>query len=73
MAEHVTDNAPLQFPFYTHPSPNVLLPRRAFRDSCPHRLAPLSEGRVDKETGNLSCNYHGEFAAVPAGAPKSSG
>ncbi|KAF6262358.1 hypothetical protein COO60DRAFT_650084 [Scenedesmus sp. NREL 46B-D3] len=32
---------------------------RAFRDACPHRLAPLSEGRIDGATGNLYCNYHG--------------
>jgi pheophorbide a oxygenase len=28
-------------------------------DACPHRLAPLSEGRVDRPTGNLHCSYHG--------------
>ncbi len=32
---------------------------RVFLDQCPHRLAPLSEGRVDQETGNLTCSYHG--------------
>lgn len=32
---------------------------RVFLDSCPHRLAPLSEGRVDEKTGNLMCSYHG--------------
>jgi phenylpropionate dioxygenase-like ring-hydroxylating dioxygenase large terminal subunit len=32
---------------------------RAFLDQCPHRLAPLSEGRVDEKTGNLMCSYHG--------------
>lgn len=31
---------------------------RAFRDSCPHRLVPLSEGRIAK-SGNLECPYHG--------------
>lgn len=31
---------------------------RAFADRCPHRLAPLSEGRIDQE-GHLYCNYHG--------------
>ncbi|XP_057852992.2 pheophorbide a oxygenase, chloroplastic isoform X2 [Cryptomeria japonica] len=31
---------------------------RAFDDKCPHRLAPLSEGRVD-ENGWLQCSYHG--------------
>lgn len=29
-----------------------------FDDKCPHRLAPLSEGRID-ETGCLQCSYHG--------------
>lgn len=32
---------------------------RVFLDQCPHRLAPLSEGRIDEETGNLMCSYHG--------------
>ncbi len=31
---------------------------RAFEDKCPHRLAPLSEGRVN-ESGLLECPYHG--------------
>ncbi|MBE9205001.1 Rieske 2Fe-2S domain-containing protein [Nostoc sp. LEGE 06077] len=31
---------------------------RAFEDQCPHRLAPLSEGRVN-EDGWLECPYHG--------------
>lgn len=30
-----------------------------FFDYCPHRLAPLSEGRVDPQTGQLMCSYHG--------------
>lgn len=30
-----------------------------FLDHCPHRLAPLSEGRVDAKTGQLMCSYHG--------------
>ncbi|CAM8970557.1 unnamed protein product [Rhodiola kirilowii] len=30
----------------------------ALDDKCPHRLAPLSEGRIDEE-GNLQCSYHG--------------
>ena len=30
----------------------------AFADRCPHRLAPLSEGRVTEE-GNIECPYHG--------------
>jgi phenylpropionate dioxygenase-like ring-hydroxylating dioxygenase large terminal subunit len=31
---------------------------RAFFDQCPHRLAPLSEGRI-AEDGLLECPYHG--------------
>ncbi|KAL1510910.1 hypothetical protein AB1Y20_005739 [Prymnesium parvum] len=35
----------------------------AFADACPHRLAPLSEGRVEAD-GSLLCSYHGwRFAA----------
>lgn len=30
---------------------------RCFQDACPHRLAPLSEGRVVE--GQLVCSYHG--------------
>ncbi|KAK9901697.1 hypothetical protein WJX75_008839 [Coccomyxa subellipsoidea] len=32
---------------------------RVFEDRCPHRLAPLSEGRIDATDGSLFCNYHG--------------
>ncbi|MBT9312686.1 aromatic ring-hydroxylating dioxygenase subunit alpha [Leptothoe kymatousa] len=32
---------------------------RVFLDQCPHRLAPLSEGRVDEQTSHLMCSYHG--------------
>lgn len=31
---------------------------RVFADECPHRLAPLSEGRVNA-AGQLECPYHG--------------
>ena len=31
---------------------------RVFADQCPHRLAPLSEGRIN-ESGQLECPYHG--------------
>jgi phenylpropionate dioxygenase-like ring-hydroxylating dioxygenase large terminal subunit len=31
---------------------------RVFEDQCPHRLAPLSEGRIS-EDGLLECPYHG--------------
>ena len=31
----------------------------AFKDECPHRLAPLSEGYIDANTGRLACSYHG--------------
>jgi len=30
----------------------------AMRDMCPHRMAPLSEGRIE-EDGTLMCSYHG--------------
>jgi phenylpropionate dioxygenase-like ring-hydroxylating dioxygenase large terminal subunit len=32
---------------------------QVFLDRCPHRLAPLSEGRIDHESNNLMCSYHG--------------
>ncbi len=32
---------------------------QCFVDRCPHRLAPLSEGRIDAKTGHLQCAYHG--------------
>ncbi len=31
---------------------------RVFQDQCPHRLAPLSEGRINSQ-GQLECPYHG--------------
>ncbi|QEY33406.1 cell death suppressor protein Lls1 [Synechococcus sp. RSCCF101] len=31
---------------------------RAFEDRCPHRLVPLSQGRIN-EAGQLECPYHG--------------
>ena len=31
---------------------------RAFVDQCPHRLVPLSEGRLSDD-GHLECPYHG--------------
>ncbi|MGK7928102.1 MAG: Rieske 2Fe-2S domain-containing protein [Spirulina sp.] len=37
-----------------------------FRDRCPHRLAPLSEGRIT-EDGCLECPYHG-WAFTETGA-----
>jgi nitrite reductase/ring-hydroxylating ferredoxin subunit len=40
-------------------SPALPAPRHPLQDACPHRLAPLSEGRVDPSTGHLMCNYHG--------------
>lgn len=44
---------PRPLPPFAASRPHRSLPRR-----CPHRLAPLSEGRVDKE-GRLECPYHG--------------
>ncbi|EFN58973.1 hypothetical protein CHLNCDRAFT_137587 [Chlorella variabilis] len=32
---------------------------RALEDRWPHRLAPLSEGRIEPASGNLQCSYHG--------------
>jgi Rieske [2Fe-2S] domain len=32
---------------------------RAFKDACPHRLVPLSEGRI-APNGCLECPYHGK-------------
>lgn len=32
---------------------------RVFADMCAHRLAPLSEGRIEPKTGCLQCAYHG--------------
>ncbi|KAK9812601.1 hypothetical protein WJX72_000303 [[Myrmecia] bisecta] len=32
---------------------------RCFEDRCPHRLAPLSEGRIEPSDGTLMCSYHG--------------
>ncbi|CAL8461973.1 g1504 [Coccomyxa elongata] len=32
---------------------------RCFQDKCPHRLAPLSEGRIEPSDGTLMCSYHG--------------
>lgn len=29
------------------------------RDYCPHRFAPLSQGRIDEKTGCIECPYHG--------------
>lgn len=31
----------------------------AMIDACPHRLAPLSQGRVDPDSGCIECPYHG--------------
>ena len=31
---------------------------RCFEDRCPHRLAPLSEGRIEPQDHSLMCSYH---------------
>mmetsp|Transcript_11955 Transcript_11955/g.21705 ORF Transcript_11955/g.21705 Transcript_11955/m.21705 type:complete len:658 (-) Transcript_11955:1360-3333(-) len=48
---------------------------RVFEDACPHRLAPLSEGRIEDD-GNLLCAYHawrfdgeGKCVALPQADP----
>ncbi|KAK9842714.1 hypothetical protein WJX74_001171 [Apatococcus lobatus] len=62
---------PLDHMHASRPNPFVLLGKRmvAWRDashtwsvladSCPHRLARLSEGRIDPSSGSLQCSYHG--------------
>lgn len=32
---------------------------RVMPDACPHRLAPLSEGRIDRTANRIECAYHG--------------
>lgn len=32
---------------------------RCFQDACPHRMVPLSEGRIDTDSNTLMCSYHG--------------
>jgi len=51
---------------------------RAFADVCPHRLVPLSDGRLN-EAGELECPYHGwsfngegHCTAIPQAEPGSS-
>jgi phenylpropionate dioxygenase-like ring-hydroxylating dioxygenase large terminal subunit len=34
---------------------------RCLRDACPHRLVPLSDGRI-APNGELQCPYHGGAA-----------
>lgn len=49
---------------------------RCFRDVCPHRAAPLSEGAISPATGHLRCAYHGwEFSGSgsPTSIPQSPG
>ncbi|KAK4850326.1 hypothetical protein QYF36_005713 [Acer negundo] len=48
---------------------------KVFDDACPHRLAPLSDGRIDK-SGRLQCAYHGwcfngsgDCKLIPQAAP----
>lgn len=41
----------------------------AMSDECPHRLAPLSEGRVD-ESGQIECPYHGWTFATDGACTK---
>jgi phenylpropionate dioxygenase-like ring-hydroxylating dioxygenase large terminal subunit len=44
---------------------------RCFEDRCPHRAAPLSQGRLER--GALQCNYHGAWedrALLPFALPQ---
>lgn len=60
---HVQDTLPLPAWQQMSPSPPLTntQARRwsVFEDRCPHRLAPLSEGRIEPSTGHLMCSYHG--------------
>ncbi|EFJ09200.1 hypothetical protein SELMODRAFT_130316 [Selaginella moellendorffii] len=40
---------------------------QVFSDKCPHRLAPLSEGRI-AENGHIQCSYHGWMFAPGTGS-----
>ncbi len=46
----------LGIPLVIWKSPSSLA-YQVFLDRCPHRLAPLSEGKIDDQTGNLMCSY----------------
>jgi phenylpropionate dioxygenase-like ring-hydroxylating dioxygenase large terminal subunit len=41
---------------------------RCFEDRCPHRLATLSDGLLDKQRGEIVCAYHGWRFQVRAAA-----
>lgn len=64
--------APISYLDTTQPTPMTILGQKlaiwqdpgskewiAFSDACPHRRAPLSEGRIDTKTSSLQCAYHG--------------
>ena len=62
-----------------HTAPAGTNPYRCTADKCPHRLVPLSEGRVN-ERGEIECGYHGwtfrgddgkctAIPQLPAGGP----
>lgn len=57
------DNAPvdvnkISLPFFGKKKPlRAVGTWRCFEDKCPHRNAPLSEGRIE-DTGELLCAYH---------------
>lgn len=47
---------------------------RCFEDRCPHRLATLSDGLVDKQRGEIVCAYHGwRFQVCMCGEWRDSG
>ena len=41
---------------------------RVMDDACPHRLAPLSEGRIDRDANRIECAYHGWAFEPSSGA-----
>mmetsp|Transcript_8266 Transcript_8266/g.14166 ORF Transcript_8266/g.14166 Transcript_8266/m.14166 type:complete len:537 (-) Transcript_8266:224-1834(-) len=58
--EDLPKNEPYAFTLFDEPMVLWVDPDgkiNCVRDRCPHRLAPLSEGRLEK--GRLECGYHG--------------
>eukprot|EP01041_Mallomonas_annulata_P002175 gene2175-4227_t len=66
-AVHIVQDVPINVPtkitllekdyvIWRHASNNKF---SAFVDICPHRLAPISEGRIETRRNTLQCSYHG--------------
>jgi nitrite reductase/ring-hydroxylating ferredoxin subunit len=41
------------------PSDDIKAGWSVMQNVCPHRFAPLSQGRIDPKTGSIECPYHG--------------